>query len=264
MIFDRLKAFETSLYSLEELNRENSVNATLPILLEELKNSKEFLKFHPQLQKLVNELPQKTCYERFTHLMIALERHFDRAQKDYDFFVSTQDDESSVEPNPMPLAFTLVNLRSAFNVGSFYRLCDTAGVPQIILNGYTPGPHHPSVSRAALGAERYVNTLELRSIEDLKEFNTNHNLKTVAVETYHDSISLFEFPFKDLFKTKHKLNFIFGHERFGLDLKLIENCDYRMSVPTYGRKNSLNVVSAATAIAFEARRNFIAHESQDQ
>jgi tRNA G18 (ribose-2'-O)-methylase SpoU len=47
-----------------------------------------------------------------------------------------------------------------------------------------------------------------------------------------------------------------GNERFGLDPDVVRACDAAVRVPLFGRKNSLNVVSALAVALFAARRNF--------
>ena len=47
------------------------------------------------------------------------------------------------------------NMRSTYNVGSFFRTADAAGVTKIILSGYTARPPHKGITKVALGAEEW-------------------------------------------------------------------------------------------------------------
>ena len=47
-----------------------------------------------------------------------------------------------------PIHLVLDNLRSAFNVGSLFRLADTARLSQVVTCGYTAHPPHPKLDKA--------------------------------------------------------------------------------------------------------------------
>ena len=47
------------------------------------------------------------------------------------------------------------NIRSTYNVGSFFRTADGAGVTKLVLSGYTAHPPHKGISKVALGAENW-------------------------------------------------------------------------------------------------------------
>jgi tRNA G18 (ribose-2'-O)-methylase SpoU len=65
------------------------------------------------------------------------------------------------------ICLILHNLRSAQNVGAFFRIADAVGVKKIYLTGYTPAPidrfgrPNREVVKTALGGENYV-TWEVR------------------------------------------------------------------------------------------------------
>ena len=48
------------------------------------------------------------------------------------------------------------NVRSAFNVGSIFRIADGLGVASVYVCGITPTPDNAKVTKTALGAERSV------------------------------------------------------------------------------------------------------------
>jgi tRNA G18 (ribose-2'-O)-methylase SpoU len=49
---------------------------------------------------------------------------------------------------------------------------------------------------------------------------------------------------------------LLGNERFGLNRTTLEGADRVVRIPTYGGKNSLNVVAAFAVWAYEARRQW--------
>ena len=56
----------------------------------------------------------------------------------------------------MPVAVLLERIRSIYNVGSFFRTADGAGVEKVFLCGWTAAPPRKEITKTALGAEESV------------------------------------------------------------------------------------------------------------
>ncbi len=56
----------------------------------------------------------------------------------------------------LPVSILLDNVRSLYNVGSFFRTADAAGVDRLILSGITGHPPKRALTKTALGAEERV------------------------------------------------------------------------------------------------------------
>src|SRR4051794_28219641 len=56
----------------------------------------------------------------------------------------------------LPVTVLLENLRSAWNVGSFFRTADAVKVDKLLLCGITATPPHTGIRKTALGAEQTV------------------------------------------------------------------------------------------------------------
>src|SRR3954463_2056057 len=54
---------------------------------------------------------------------------------------------------PLPVSLLLENVRSLYNVGSFFRTGDGAGIEKLYLTGFTGYPPQNMISKTALGAE---------------------------------------------------------------------------------------------------------------
>ncbi len=136
----------------------------------------------------------------------------------------------------------LDNIRSRENVGSIFRTADAAGVSKIYLCGTTPTPPHEKISKTALGAEETVpweyRRNAWRVVTDLKAEGIN----VYALEQTKDSKNIFRF------KPKFPLALIVGNEVKGVSPGVFKYCDKKISIPMYGKKESLNV-SVATGIA---------------
>ena len=133
----------------------------------------------------------------------------------------------------------LDNIRSRENVGSIFRTADAAGVTKIFLCGITPTPPHEKISKTALGAEMYVSWEYHKQVWRLLEKLKKEDINIVALEQTKESIDLFKF------KPKFPLVLVLGNEVKGLSPQILKYCDKKISIPMYGRKESLNVSVAA-------------------
>ena len=136
----------------------------------------------------------------------------------------------------------LDNIRSRENVGSIFRTADAAGVSKIYLCGITPTPPHEKISKTALGAEVYVPGEYYRQTWRLLANLKKEGIKTIALERTKNSVNIFKF------KPKFPLALVLGNEVQGLSPKILKYCDKKISIPMYGKKESLNV-AVATGIA---------------
>jgi hypothetical protein len=73
-------------------------------------------------------------------------------------------------------------------------------------------------------------------------------VRVVALETVGGA------PAADEFAWTFPCALLLGNERFGLEEETVRDADATVRVPVYGRKNSLNVVSAAAVAGYAARR----------
>ncbi|OGN13328.1 MAG: hypothetical protein A3J47_03685 [Candidatus Yanofskybacteria bacterium RIFCSPHIGHO2_02_FULL_43_22] len=140
------------------------------------------------------------------------------------------------------LIIVLHNIRSRENVGSIFRTADAAGVNKIYLCGITPIPPHEKISKTALGAEMCVPWESYKQTWRLLDKLKKEGINIVALEQTKESVDLFKF------KPKFPLALVLGNEVKGLSPQILKYCDKKISIPMYGKKESLNV-SVATGIA---------------
>ncbi|MFA5129385.1 MAG: TrmH family RNA methyltransferase [Patescibacteria group bacterium] len=129
-----------------------------------------------------------------------------------------------------------INVRSALNVGSFFRTADAFGVEKVWLAGYTPTPNHASVKKTALGAEM---TVKWESVPDaiacLERLRAD-GIKLIALECgVPRTISL-----RDV-EIDGPCAIVVGNEVDGLSRLQMEKCDIIAEIPQVGTKESLNV-----------------------
>ena len=142
----------------------------------------------------------------------------------------------------------LDNIRSAFNVGSFFRTADAVGGCTLFLCGITATPENPKLIKTALGAANSVpwryfsNTME--AINDLKK----RNIPIFSVELT-DQAQHFQ-----KIKYPNELALVFGHERKGVAQPILDLSDEHIYIPMNGIKESLNVATSAGIILYEVVR----------
>jgi len=135
------------------------------------------------------------------------------------------------------LVVVLDNIRSAHNVGSAFRSCDSFKVDKIWLCGICATPPSAEIHKSALGAEDSVewehsdDTLQV--IKKLKD----DGFTIVAVEQTVLSKKLGQF--QPAPNTKYAL--IFGNEVDGVSQEAVDASDFSLEIPQYGTKHSLNV-----------------------
>ena len=140
------------------------------------------------------------------------------------------------------------NVRSLFNVGSFFRCADVFGVTKIYLCGYTGYPPRQEISKVALGAEDWINWEYKKQTLGLIKKLKKTGVTILALETVKSAISLPEF------KPKYPLALVVGNEVEGISAVVLKEADAVVKIPMVGRKESLNVSVAAGVALYALRR----------
>ena len=146
-----------------------------------------------------------------------------------------------------PISIMLYNIRSMYNVGTFFRTCDAANVSELILTGFTPHPPRIEIEKTALGATDSVNWIYEKNIFEAIKMQKNKGEKIIAVELTNISRQ-----YNSLKKEDYPLCLIFGNELTGIDDSVLECCDDAIEIPMYGIKHSLNVGVCGGIAIFEA------------
>ena len=140
------------------------------------------------------------------------------------------------------IVLILDNIRSRENVGSIFRTADAAGISMMYLCGITPMPPHPKIEKASLGAEKTVPYKHIRDTWRLVTELQKVGYEVVALEQTKQSENIFKF------KTKKKIVLVVGNEVDGVSKSVLKRVNKKISIPMYGKKESLNV-SVAVGIA---------------
>lgn len=139
----------------------------------------------------------------------------------------------------------LDNLRSAFNVGSIFRLADATGFGSVITGGKTPGKESQQVINTSMGSTDWIPEEKLDDLPSLLLTDKKNNYRVIGVETVENSESYLEYPWPG------KGIVVMGNEEYGLSQEVLKVCDDFIHLPMFGRKNSINVANAFAVIAFQ-------------
>ena len=153
------------------------------------------------------------------------------------------------------------DIRSAHNVGALLRTADGFGVAKVFFTGYTPYPSHDNDSRmphiaakldkqiqkTALGAQRSVNWEHHADVLSVLDELKNDGFNVVALEQAPDAI-----PLPALVPPK-RVAILLGREVEGIEPNLVSKCDVVVEIPMQGKKESFNVVEAATCAMYQLR-----------
>ena len=144
----------------------------------------------------------------------------------------------------------LDNIRSRENVGSIFRTADAVGISKIYLCGITPTPPHEKISKTALGAEKWVPWEYCRETWRLLKKLRADGIWLIALEQIKEGEDIFKHDFS---KDK-KIALVVGNEVRGISPKILKYCDEGVSIPMFGRKESLNVSVAVGVAVYQIRR----------
>ena len=151
---------------------------------------------------------------------------------------------------PLPVSVLLDNVRSLYNVGSFFRTADAAGIERLLLTGITGHPPHRAIEKTALGAERTVAWEYHRDAASVVDTLRRQAHQIAAVETSLHAVDLYDW------QPEFPVCLLFGHEVDGLRPELLERADVHVRIPMLGRKQSLNVATAGGVVLYELLRKY--------
>ena len=162
-----------------------------------------------------------------------------------------------------PIYLVADNVRSLANVGLLFRLCDAVRAERLYLTGFTGypsmGPADPRPPYIAERAQRGIEKTAIRTIDYVPwEYREDaaqviqelrqRGVQIVALEQTTDSLPYTGAPYR------FPVCLVVGHERAGVEERLLDLADLVVEIPMYGLGNSLNVAMAFGIAAYELLR----------
>lgn len=150
----------------------------------------------------------------------------------------------------LPVTVVLDNVRSLYNVGSFFRTADGAGVEKLYLCGITGRPPKNQISKTALGAEEMVAWDHAWEAAPIVTNLQGQGYEIAAIETSVRSVDLFDW------QPNFPVCLLFGHEVEGLRPEIAALADTHVRIPMLGQKHSLNVATAGGVVIYELLQKY--------
>ena len=150
----------------------------------------------------------------------------------------------------LPVSILLDNVRSLYNVGSFFRTADAAGIQKLYLSGITGRPPKSAITKTALGAEESVIWEHSWDAVSMLQAIRERGHEIAAIETSVHAVDLFDWT------PRFPVCVVFGHEVEGLQPAVSALCDTHVRIPMLGAKHSLNVATAGGVVVYELLRKY--------
>ena len=130
------------------------------------------------------------------------------------------------------------------NIGTMLRAADAAGASQIILSAGSADVYGPKIVRSAAGSLFALPPVNLadRSPENIARLLNQKQIPIVTAQT-RGGADAFEFPWP------RRCALVLGHETRGVCAEFAD-AGNGVTIPVYGRAESLNVAMAATVLCY--------------
>ncbi|MFI3288524.1 MAG: RNA methyltransferase [Rikenellaceae bacterium] len=156
--------------------------------------------------------------------------------------------EQFAEMEKIPVVVVLDNIRSAQNIGAFFRTSDAFATESIALCGITATPPSRDIHKSALGAEMTVKwSYHSTTVECVEELRAK-GYTILAIEQIENAVMLQNM----CFERGKKYALIFGNEVMGVDQEVVNICDGAIEIPQSGTKHSINVSVAGGVVLWSA------------
>lgn len=150
-------------------------------------------------------------------------------------------------PEPRDLLLALDGLEDPRNVGSLLRCAEATGVSLVVIPTDRSASITPAVSNASAGAVEHLRIARETNLVRWLEHAKTSGYWIAGLEAAPEAQSLFEadIPMPAVL--------VVGSEGRGLRRLTREHCDILLSIPMYGRIESLNVAIAGSVALYEMR-----------
>ena len=143
--------------------------------------------------------------------------------------------------------FTIVldGIRDPGNLGSIIRICDWYGLKQLVLSEDCTEFYNPKVIISSMGS---FSRIEFTYVDLPEFFKENKEYKKIGAVLNGENIHQYQFPDKGFI--------ILGNESNGIREEIIQSLDERITIPSFGMAESLNV-GISTAVIVDNLKRFL-------
>lgn len=169
------------------------------------------------------------------------------------------------------LIAVLVEVRDPGNAGTILRAADSAGADAVIFTDSSVDVYNPKTVRSTVGSLFHLPVVIGAAADQLLEALPKAGVAVLAADGYGDqdldqlqddsarrrlmpSVRSNNDDGTSVPRLEDPTAWLFGNEAQGLSSEALEAADYRVSVPLYGKAESLNVGTAATVCLYASAR----------
>ena len=147
----------------------------------------------------------------------------------------------------IPVVVVLDNVRSAQNIGAFFRTGDAFAIEKVMLCGITATPPSRDIHKSALGAELTVGWEYYPTTTECATTLKAEGYTLLAIEQVEEAVMLDNIEVD----TSKKYALVFGNEVEGVAQEVVDMCDGAIEIPQVGTKHSINVSVAGGVVMWE-------------
>lgn len=147
----------------------------------------------------------------------------------------------------IPVVVILDNVRSAQNIGAFFRTGDAFAIEKVMLCGITATPPSRDIHKSALGAELTVGWEYYPTTTECAAALKEEGYTLLAIEQVEGAVMLDRLEVD----AGKKYALVFGNEVEGVAQEVVDMCDGAIEIPQVGTKHSVNVSVAGGIVLWE-------------
>lgn len=142
------------------------------------------------------------------------------------------------------LVVILDHLEDPHNLGAIVRTCEASGVDGIVLPMNRSVSVNETVMKTSVGALYNVPISQVTNLNNTIKKLKDNGFWIVGADMDGEDYKSFNYP--------DKCALIIGSEGFGMTRIVKDSCDFVISIPMYGKVNSLNASVAAGILIYQA------------
>jgi TrmH family RNA methyltransferase len=144
------------------------------------------------------------------------------------------------------LVMVLDRVNDPGNLGTLIRIADWFGIRHVVCSEGSADPYQPKVVQSSMG-----------SIAHVQLYKAELSSLFAAYEKEKPNVYGALMEGQPLFSASLKQNgfIVFGNESHGISKELLPHLSEKLTIPAFGRAESLNVAAAAAIVCAEFRRN---------
>ena len=156
---------------------------------------------------------------------------------------------ASVKDKKNSLVLILDGISDCHNMGSIIRSAEQFAIDAVIVPKHdSAGGDESTILKTSAGAASWMKIIEVSNISSTISLLKNEGFWIFASDMAGQSLYNLKFP--------EKVAIVMGSEGSGISRLAKKNCDVVVSIPTFGRIDSLNVSVAAGIFIYEVKKQF--------